>query len=709
MTVASRRRALAAGLLVLAYLALAIVFTYPLVLHFATHHVGEAGGDAKVYLWNYWWTRRAVTELGVSPLSTHAIFYPIGIGLALHTLALLQGLCFIPLSALAGDVAGANVIVVWTFVASALGAYALARTAGADRGGAFLAGIAFGYCPYRLARLSGHYDLLGTEWIPFYALVSWKLFARERASRLLIVASGALAAACGYTSLSYLVFLALFTALLLAFQPRRLRTLAPRALATGALAAVLLFPLLHKALADRAHWTYPPYPGADRYAADLSAYLVPSPRQTLLGPYLGRAFDENVTETTVFAGYLVVAAGVAGVWLRRRIDGIAFWLTGAAAFFVLSLGSTLHVLGRDTGIPLPFRLFTRVPLLDNLRAPSRLSILTLLCLAVVLALVWTHVFSFGGKSGRSGGRRVVATAGAAAVLVAESIALPVPLFSAGTSAVYARIAAEPDEVSVVEIPGIEQAPVETMYHQTVHGKPIFVGTAARVPREKSEYYLGLPLVRPLIELRKGRLSLDGGVVETERASAPAVARFLGLGYFVIDRSYEKRGVVSFLEAVLPVDRWYEDENLIVLKTRREALPPNPRVIDPSLPESRQHFESGWLRPEREGDVGFRWANRERSTLLFRRPRGKAVSLVLEVAPLEGLAQSVRTQLEGRPGVAPLELSPGWQDVAVALPPLKDIPRDDEVERLWLHWSSLRQASERDPRRLAARVRSVRFE
>jgi hypothetical protein len=703
MTVASRRRALAAGLLVLAYLALALLFTYPLVRNFTTHHVGEAAGDAKVYLWNYWWTRRAVLVLGTSPLSTNAIFYPIGIGLAFHTLALLQGFLFIPLSALAGDVAGANLIVLWTFVGSALGAYALARTAGASPAGAFLAGVAFGYCPYRLARLSGHYDLLGTEWIPLYVLVAWKLLEKERASPALILGAGAIAAACGYTALSYLVFLALFTLLLLGLHARRIGTLAPRLIAAGGVALVLLLPLLHQAFVDRAHSTYPPYPGADRYVADVTAYVVPSPRQSLIGPYLGRAFDENVTETTVFAGYLVVAAGVAGFVLRRRIEGVGFWLTAAATFFVLSLGSSLHVLGHDTGIPLPFRLLTKLPLLDNLRAPSRFAILTLLCLAVVLALVWTRVAG-------AGRRWTVATAAVAIGLVAESLALPTPLFSAAMNPVYARIAADPDDVTVVEIPGIEQAPVETMYHQTVHGKPIFVGTAARVPREKSEYYLGLPLVRPLIELRKGKLSLDSHLIESEKTSAPRVARFLGLGYFVIDRSYEKRGVVSFLEGVLPVERWYEDESLVVLKTRRDALPPDPWLLDPSAAESRQHFETGWLRAERdgegEGEDGFRWANRERSTILFRRPEPTARSIVLELSPLDGIDVSLEAHLDDGPSLGSIRLASGWQDVVLPLPPA---PRDGAVERLSLDWSSLRQASERDPRKLAARIRAVRFE
>jgi len=244
-----------------------------------------------------------------------------------------------------------------------------------------------------------------------------------------------------------------------------------------------------------------------------------------------------------------------------------------------------------------------------------------------------------------------------------------------------------------------------MYHQTFHRKPIFIGTAARIPREKSEYYLGLPLVRPLIDLRKGKIDLEPSLLERERESAPMVARFLGLGYFVIDRSYEKRGVVSYLEQVLPVDRWYEDENFIVLATRRDELPPDPQVLEANAPYSRQHFESGFLRAEREGEVSFRWANRERSTLLFRRPSRGADVAILEVAPLEGLALSVEARLDGRK-LGSRELAPGWQDTAFPLPAALS---QGSVERLSLRWSSVREASARDPRRLAARVRALRLE
>ena len=478
------RRAWLACFLILVYLALTLLFTYPLAWHFGTHHVGEAGGDAKVYLWNYWWVKKALFELGTSPFETNLIFHPIGIGLSLHTLAAAQGVVFAPLSEVIGSTAAANSILVWTFLASALATYALARKIGASGGGAFLAGLVYAFCPYRLARLSGHYDLLGTEWIPLYVLLLVSLVERSRASAGLAVLAGVVLAACGYTSLSYLVFLALVTLVVLVFHGARFKELAPRLLVVAGVVVVLMAPLLAQLRRDLSEWSYPPYPGADRYVADVAAFLVPPPQSSLLP---GRAFGDNLTEATVFPGYAVLVLAALG-WRHR------LWAVTACVFFVLSLGSSLHLGGADTGIPLPFWLISQTPVFDNLRAPSRFTIIMMLALAMMMALSWKP-------------RRRFMTAVVALVIIAEYLTAPIPLFQDDVHDVYTRIALDDRVTAVVEIPGIEQSPAEIMNHQRVHEKPILVGTAARVPVEKSEYWLGLPLVRPLIDLRKGRLEL----------------------------------------------------------------------------------------------------------------------------------------------------------------------------------------------------------
>jgi hypothetical protein len=624
-------RAKTAALATFAYAALTALFTWPLPYFFTTHHVGASGGDARIYLWNLWWVRKALVDLHTSPLQTDWIFYPVGIGLALHTLALLHGVVFVPLSALVGDVAAANLIVCATFVASALAAYALCRRLGARPEGAFLAGMAFGFCPYRLARLAGHYDLLSTEWIPIYALVLVILMEAGPTRVGLVLLAGAVAAACGYTSLSYLVFLVFLSVLyaVWAVVTRRLRatTVAWRGALVAATAAVLLLPLAIAAGRDLATWRYLPYPGAGRYVADLAAYVRPGPAQTVLGPRLGRAFDRDLTDTTVFPGYLLLAAGLAAALDRRARRGLGFWILLGGSAFLLSLGPSLRVGGRDLGLPLPFALLQYVPMLQHLRAPSRFSILVVLALAVLLAAGWT---AWLGRV-RRGWLRHLLTVAAAALMTIEYLAVPVPVFQAGAPALFDRVAAEPGDFTVVEVPGIDQAPGRIMYDQTVHGKRIFIGTAARVPVEKTSYYFGLPLVRPLVDLRKGRLELDGDLLAREQEAAPRVARFLALRYVVVEHAFADRGVVAFLEHVLPVTRAGDDGERLLLRVTPEALPPLPWRMAAGAPESRMYFESGWTPPTDVDGVGTRSPSGTRSTILFRRPSADARRLVLEVA------------------------------------------------------------------------------
>ena len=657
----------------LVYVALTALFTWPLPYFFFTHHVGESGGDARIYLWNLWWVRKALVDLHANPLRTDYIFYPVGIGLALHTLALLHGVLFVPLSALLGGVAAANSIVCATFVASALAAYALCRRLGASPEGAFLAGLAFGFCPYRLARLAGHYDLLSTEWMPLYALAFLALMDAGSTRAGLALLTGAAAAACGYTNLSYLIFLAFFSLLYAAWVAAtcrpRLRPIAARMALVGLIAAALLLPLAIEAARDLTSWRYLPYPGTARYVADLAAYVRPGPAQTVLGPRIGRAFDRDLTDTTVFPGYVLLGAGIAVLARGRARRGLGFWILLGACAFVLSLGPSLRVGGRDLGWPLPFAVLPHVPVLQHLRAPSRFSILVVLALAVLLAAGWTAWLA----RVRRPSARLLLTAAVAAVMVAEYLAVPVPLFQAGASDVFARVAREPGDFTVVEVPGIDQAPGRIMYDQTIHGKRIFIGTAARVPVEKTSYYFGLPLVRPLVDLRKGRVELDASLLARERDAAPRVARFLALRYVVVEHAFADRGVVDFLEQVLPVARVDDDGERLLLRVSPEALPPLPWRIDAGAPESRMYFETGWSVPEDTGGRPTRSPSGPRSTILYRRPSADVRRLVVEIAGGSELSW-------------PLPAGPA-----------------DVVERLELTWAAA------PPPALPPRVAALRFE
>src|SRR5712691_261132 len=75
----ARHLACAAG-----FVALAIAWSFPLVLHLSTHLPGPAIGDNAVFLWNFWWMRAALAS-HIGFFHTTYLFAPVGTDLTLHT------------------------------------------------------------------------------------------------------------------------------------------------------------------------------------------------------------------------------------------------------------------------------------------------------------------------------------------------------------------------------------------------------------------------------------------------------------------------------------------------------------------------------------------------------------------------------------------------------------------------------------------------
>jgi hypothetical protein len=99
MSRVSRRR-IPIHLAVLAlYAVLALVLTWPLVRHLGTHVPGSYtwAFDEYTFLWNTWWFRYALFDLGQDPLFSTHTFYPLGISLVFYTYNLFNAIISLPL------------------------------------------------------------------------------------------------------------------------------------------------------------------------------------------------------------------------------------------------------------------------------------------------------------------------------------------------------------------------------------------------------------------------------------------------------------------------------------------------------------------------------------------------------------------------------------------------------------------------------------
>jgi len=147
----------------IAYCLITAVYTWPLPIRLATGVVHDPY-DPILNTWILWWSTKAV------PLTQQwwnaPIFLP-----AAGTFAFSEHLLGIfpisaPLIALTGKpLLGYNVALIVTYPLSALAAYFLAFTLTRRHDAAFVAGLAYGFAPYRLAQLP-HIQMLTAYWTP---------------------------------------------------------------------------------------------------------------------------------------------------------------------------------------------------------------------------------------------------------------------------------------------------------------------------------------------------------------------------------------------------------------------------------------------------------------------------------------------------------------------------------------------------------------
>ena len=187
----------------LLFVALALVWSFPLVLHLSSDLPGEPG-DNLAFLWNTWWMRQAVASPDVSFFHTGLLFAPFGIDLTLHTHTALPG--WIAATALApiAVVTAQNLVILGSLAFNGVAAYLLAVDRTNDRGAGVLAGLIFAGSPYIAAHLLGHFNLIGAWGIPLFLL--YFLRALERQSLMASLVAGLCLVATAFTDYYYLLY-----------------------------------------------------------------------------------------------------------------------------------------------------------------------------------------------------------------------------------------------------------------------------------------------------------------------------------------------------------------------------------------------------------------------------------------------------------------------------------------------------------------------
>lgn len=200
----------------LGYTALALVFTWPLALGLGRDVPGDLG-DSLLNMWILAWGAEQAPRLLTGAISWSEfwngnIFHPEPYSLALSEHMFAQALQIAPVYAVTGNIILAyNLLFISTFVIAAVGAYLLARDLTGDWRAGLIAGLIFGFLPYRISQVP-HLQVMSSQWMPL-ALWGFHRFVAFRSTRGLIGGTVALVLqnwSCGYYALYFAPFVPLF-------------------------------------------------------------------------------------------------------------------------------------------------------------------------------------------------------------------------------------------------------------------------------------------------------------------------------------------------------------------------------------------------------------------------------------------------------------------------------------------------------------------
>jgi hypothetical protein len=155
-----------------AYVAAAVVMSWPLPLHLGTHLPGPIEGDTSIYVWNLWVFSHEIFANGASPLRTMEILPLAGpTDLSLHNYTVFSNLLAMPLLNWLGLVRTFNVVYLLNAALAGFGLYLLAFRLTRRIPESFVAGLMFAWAPFLVTRGSGHFSLAAAAPLPIFMLV----------------------------------------------------------------------------------------------------------------------------------------------------------------------------------------------------------------------------------------------------------------------------------------------------------------------------------------------------------------------------------------------------------------------------------------------------------------------------------------------------------------------------------------------------------
>lgn len=709
------------------YFVITLIVTYPLAAQFTTHVPGTTTWslDEYGYVWNHWWFKHSLFDLQISPFQTDYLFYPLGTSLVLYAYTLLHVWLALPIQFAFGIIPASNFTVLFSFVAAAFGMYLFmlyllrlslrtwnekydARLGPivADTRlhalAAFVAGVVYAFASNRYVYLSlGHYNIVASEWIPFYLLFLFKTLVESRLKNALM--AGLFAAIALYTETTDGVLLLLLTLVILIFEWRVVlqRAVLVRLAVVAGATALLFAPLLIPTGLEifTSGYNLPGFGHSEKLLVDLFGFFSPTSLHPL-DRYWVQELDAVREQTsrfsdvnTFFVGYLTALLALVGFVAFARRNKL--WVGIALGFAILALGPLLHINGQsqfdldglEVNVPMPFLILHYIPLIRENRVPNRYSILVVIALAVLASYaVWWILWKLSARvrEPQLGYLGLGITAVLSGLLIFEHLAVPLPLTDARIPDVYAQIRRDPGNYTVLSLPlGLRNSfgqvgaeDTRTQYYQSEHEKFLLSGQIQRNPPYLFDYFQRVPVISTILALENYQ-PVDDATIERDKALAGRVVDFYDIRYVVVNPSIPGRPpyednrdrLVEYLTNVFPLgDKIADADGMLAYRVNQPPIELPYRIEFGSEP-AVMYQGYGWLPAEPIGGETASWATDKKATIYLPLREVRDSTLTVRALPFtypNSPAQSFGVTVNGN-RLERVPMTPGWNEYKIAVP------------------------------------------
>jgi len=613
--------------ILLIYLIVAVIATYPLVNGISSHipmpsYIMDRPWIHSLwgYLWWMWYVKYSIFQLHALPVYTNFLFYPVGIScLSNFIQCIAPSILAIPTFVMFSPVLAGNILLLLSISLSGYSAYLLARYLVNNDWAAFLAGFAFSFSSPLMANAQGHLLVVADiPLIPLFILCLLKIREENSNRNLYLLTLLSLLLFFSYwyfTVFAFIFFLTYF--LLRPFQGPALS----RLLRSGLMFLLLAAPLALFIKFKEGGSFQAPLKVAQDWSVDLIAFLLPNGDHLLSGPWAREIRSNllaNPTIQSAYLGYPYLMLAVIGIattkWKHTKI-----WVAPFILFSLLALGPMLHVNGRTIfgsqqwSVPLPFILFHKLPVLNAIRDCSMFLIVSSLCLAILVG--------YGVKAILDRvTRKAIGYAAILALVALDTITLQFPTYRVEQAPIVplGTRRALPSQSTLVDIP-LRSDILTYQFYQTYHEEKLLTGAFSRMAPFYGSYGDEIPIIH--FFKNPGLLAhMNREQTEQIEKDASWLVNFFNIHTIILHERFLSKEDLSrmdrFLRNHFNITNMEKDSSGRVVYSIGQMRPPTSEHIKIDFARSQNRcIKRGWSQPEQWGkDFGVSWSDESNSDL-----------------------------------------------------------------------------------------------